>query len=254
MCMTYEQEELDFQGFVTSDWAAVINGVQTAIAGLDMNMPGFIAYGDPDESNPTQTNYSWWGSALIESVNNGSVPQARLDDMVTRTMAAYFKMGQDSEDYPEVNFSYLTEETYLNGVLVNEHVEWVFSFLWLYVGGRLMLIVMCSVQGDHYKVIREIGSASTVLLKNNNATLPLSADKIKRTFGFTLAYPLSSLTGLGSSLLQACSLSALTLAQTPMVPTAAASMFVLFVVLVVGTDEVSRSRGCDQGTLAMGWG
>lgn len=48
-----------------------------------------------------------------------------------------------------------------------------------------MLIVMCSVHGDHHKVIREIGSASTVLLKNNNATPPLSADKIERVFSPT---------------------------------------------------------------------
>lgn len=107
----------------------MINGVQPALAGTDMNMPGFMAYGQPDEPNPDQTNSSWWGSALIESVNNGSVPAARVQDMVERTMAAYFKLGQDSEDYPEVNFSYLTEETELNGVVVNEHVKWVlFSF------------------------------------------------------------------------------------------------------------------------------
>jgi hypothetical protein len=27
-----------------SDWAAMIDGVQPALAGLDMNMPGFFAY------------------------------------------------------------------------------------------------------------------------------------------------------------------------------------------------------------------
>jgi beta-glucosidase len=27
-----------------SDWAAMINGVQPALAGLDMNMPGFVGY------------------------------------------------------------------------------------------------------------------------------------------------------------------------------------------------------------------
>lgn len=38
------------------------------------------------------------------------------------------------------------------------------------------------MQGDHYKVIREIGAASTVLLKNTNDTLPLNVDKIKRAY------------------------------------------------------------------------
>lgn len=37
-----------------------------------------------------------------------------------------------------------------------------------------------SVQGDHYKLIREIGGASTVLLKNVNGALPLSLSKIRR--------------------------------------------------------------------------
>jgi beta-glucosidase len=51
-----------------------------------MNMPGFKAYGQgpQDEENPDNTTNSWWGSALIEAVRNGSVPEWRVDDMVTR--------------------------------------------------------------------------------------------------------------------------------------------------------------------------
>lgn len=30
-----------------SEWVAMINGVQPALAGLDMNMPGFIGYVSP---------------------------------------------------------------------------------------------------------------------------------------------------------------------------------------------------------------
>ena len=36
------------------------------------------------------------------------------------------------------------------------------------------------MQGDHYKLIREIGAASIVLLKNTAGALPLSAATIKR--------------------------------------------------------------------------
>jgi hypothetical protein len=36
-------------GFIVSDWAAMINGVQPALAGLDMNMPGFVGYGVGDQ-------------------------------------------------------------------------------------------------------------------------------------------------------------------------------------------------------------
>lgn len=73
-------------------------------------------------------------------------------------MAAYFKLGQNKPDYPEVNFSYLTLDTVYNGTKVNEHVD---------------------VQRNHKKLIREIGGASAVLLKNENKALPLSLDKLR---------------------------------------------------------------------------
>ncbi|KAJ7865022.1 hypothetical protein B0H14DRAFT_3862382 [Mycena olivaceomarginata] len=79
-----------------SDWAAMIDGIQPASAGLDMNMPGLFAYVRPeDEPNPANAPNSWWGANLIEMIKNGSVPEARVDDMVVRTFAAYCKLGQD---------------------------------------------------------------------------------------------------------------------------------------------------------------
>ncbi|KAF8486551.1 glycoside hydrolase superfamily [Gautieria morchelliformis] len=186
------KEELDFQGFVLSDWAAMINGVQPALAGVDMNMPGFKSYNfGTSDPNPDTSINSWWGSALIESVNNGSVPEWRVDDMVTRSMAAFFKMGQDA-GYPAVNFDYNSEDTFMHGMLVNEHVN---------------------VQSNHGQLIREIGGASTILLKNTNGALPLNINNIKR-------------------------------------------------IAILGEDAGPNpdgpngcsDRGCDQGTLAMGWG
>lgn len=73
-------------------------------------------------------------------------------------MSAYFQMGQDV-DYPAVNFDQATEDTYSDGVLVNEHID---------------------VQGDHYKLIREIGAASAVLLKNVDGALPLKVNSTRR--------------------------------------------------------------------------
>jgi beta-glucosidase len=117
----------DFQGFVMTDWAAALTGIQSALAGLDMNMPGFRAYGQgaQNEGNPVTATNGWWGANLITDVRNGSVPEWRVDDMVTRIFAAWYKLGQD-EDFPDVNFSQLTQDTYLNGQLVNEHVEYVY--------------------------------------------------------------------------------------------------------------------------------
>ncbi|UQC76707.1 beta-glucosidase [Colletotrichum lupini] len=58
--------ELGFQGFTVSDWDA--QRVTSALAGLDMAMPGSV----------------YWGANLTTAIQNGSVPESRLDDMVTR--------------------------------------------------------------------------------------------------------------------------------------------------------------------------
>ncbi|KZV87575.1 beta glucosidase precursor [Exidia glandulosa HHB12029] len=150
--------ELNFQGFLVSDWAAMLDGVNSALAGTDMDMPGFRAYGqDPDLPDPSLSDNGFWGKFLVDAVNNGSVSTARLDDMVTRSFAAYFKLGQD-KGYPKTNFDVTTPDDFRNGVLVNEHVN---------------------VQGNHKAVIREIGAASVVLLKNKGG-LPLSTKKAGR--------------------------------------------------------------------------
>lgn len=61
--------ELGFQGWVVSDWGAQHAGVATAQAGMDVTMPNGFAF---------------WGSHLVDAVTNGSVPESRLDDMITR--------------------------------------------------------------------------------------------------------------------------------------------------------------------------
>ncbi|KAH6985194.1 glycoside hydrolase superfamily [Ilyonectria destructans] len=72
--------ELGFQGFVVSDWGALYTGTSAALAGLDVVMPG------PGD---------FWGSKLGQAVKNGTVSESRLDDMVTRLLAAWYKMGQN---------------------------------------------------------------------------------------------------------------------------------------------------------------
>ncbi|EGG12872.1 family 3 glycoside hydrolase [Melampsora larici-populina 98AG31] len=144
--------EQRFQGVLVSDWAASISGVRAALAGLDMNMPGFIAYGNASEPNPAQSNSSYWGLRLIEAVRNGSVPITRLDDMAQRIISTYYKNGQDLASFPRLNFRSIGQGTDAEQAADNKHVN---------------------VQADHYKIIREIGSASIVLLKNVNKTLPL---------------------------------------------------------------------------------
>jgi beta-glucosidase len=61
--------ELGFQGWVVSDWGAQKSGVGSALAGLDVAMPNGAG--------------KWLGNLTL-AVNNGSVPMAQLDNMVTR--------------------------------------------------------------------------------------------------------------------------------------------------------------------------
>lgn len=130
------KREFGFQGYVMSDWSAQ-HSTMSAVAGLDMTMPGDITF---------NSGTSWWGQNLTDFVNNGTIAASRVDDMATRILAAWYLLHQDG-DYPQVNFNAffpLDEAT-------NEHVD---------------------VQDDHYKVVREIGAAGAVLLKNEGA-LPL---------------------------------------------------------------------------------
>lgn len=154
--------ELGFQGFVVSDWGGHPSGVSSALAGLDMSMPGEL-------SSRFDGGYSYWGGNLTIAVLNGTVPEWRVDDMVMRIMAAYFKVGNTIEGQPDVNFNSWTTDTYGYKYYypqegyeqVNWHVD---------------------VRGDHHKAIRETAARGTVLLKNEGV-LPLATPKFVAVIG-----------------------------------------------------------------------
>ncbi|KAJ7173243.1 beta-glucosidase [Mycena filopes] len=133
------KQEYGFQGYVMSDWWAT-HSTLSINAGLDMTMPG-------DISQNSGTTY--FGTNLVNAVNSGSVTQARINDMATRILAAWYLVGQDS-GYPAVNF-----DAWNNGAAFNQHIN---------------------VQSNHGTLIRQIDAASTVLLKNSGI-LPLKAPK-----------------------------------------------------------------------------
>jgi len=153
--------ELGFQGFVLSDWAGTHSGVGSILAGLDMTMPGDINF---------DSGTSFFGPNLTVAVANGSIPTWRLDDQVTRILAAWYYVGRDTAQI-DINFSSWTLDTFgdanfyasANYTLINEHVD---------------------VRHDHDLLIREIGAASIVLLKNVNNALPLTGhEKLTAVFG-----------------------------------------------------------------------
>ncbi|KAI7895368.1 glycoside hydrolase superfamily [Mucor mucedo] len=131
--------ELGFKGFVHSDWGATHSTVNAVNHGLDMDMPGEISY---------KSGTSYFGQNLTDAVNTKSIKESRTTDMAMRIVATWYKLGQD-KNFPKVSINSVDRDkaSYLN------------------------------VQRDHKKIVRQIGAASTVLLKNSGV-LPLDT-KIK---------------------------------------------------------------------------
>lgn len=154
------KDELGFQGYVVSDWLGTHSGVSAIEAGLDMNMPGGI--------NFLEATPSYWGQNITTAVNNGSLPESRIDDMVRRIMTPYYYLGQD-QGFPTVDPS---------GVPLNFFAPetWVEEFVLNGTSNR-------DVRANHAGLIRELGAAGTVLLKNVNNALPLRAPKNIGVFG-----------------------------------------------------------------------
>ncbi|GJN69234.1 hypothetical protein PLICBS_003282 [Purpureocillium lilacinum] len=152
--------EMGFQGFVMSDWQAQHAGAATAAAGLDMTMPGDTTF---------NTGYSYWGGNLTLGVINGTVPEWRIDDMVMRIMAAYFKVGRTLENQVPTNFNSWTRDSYgwedqaakENWGLINQQVD---------------------VRANHANHIRESAAKGTVILKNSGV-LPLEKPKFVAVVG-----------------------------------------------------------------------
>jgi len=70
--------EWGFQGVVVSDWSATSTTVASAIGGLDLIMPG------PDGP---------WGELLVAAVRAGTVPEAEVDDKVSRLLGLARRVG-----------------------------------------------------------------------------------------------------------------------------------------------------------------
>ncbi|KAJ7257802.1 glycoside hydrolase family 3 protein [Mycena rebaudengoi] len=146
-----------FQGFVVSDWGATHDSAaDNANAGLDMEQPG-------DNIVIGGGAFGTKGGNLASAVNDGGVSTTRLNQMVSRVLAAYYRLGQDS-GYPAVNFD-------------AQHSD----------GSGALNLGVSVRSAAHTALVREIGAASAVLLKNNRTTvsgvttrgLPIAAARIK---------------------------------------------------------------------------
>lgn len=117
--------QLEFEGWMMSDFGATHSTVPSILAGLDQDMPG--DYGGND---------CFFCAPLVEAVESGQVPVARIDDAVLRILRPMFALGL-FDDPPTLRP--LPEEQ--NGVFA-----------------------------------REISEAATVLLRNQRRMLPLPDD------------------------------------------------------------------------------
>ncbi|KAF2844935.1 glycoside hydrolase family 3 protein [Plenodomus tracheiphilus IPT5] len=152
------KDELGFQGYVMSDWLATHSGVPSIEAGL-VNMPGGIEFlkGSP----------SYFGDNVTVAVNNGSLSLSRLDDMVLRIMTPYYYLNQDLE-YPPVDgftpkIGFFPPSNYVHNFTLGSVVD--------------------VRRPEHTKLIRDLGAAGTVLLKNVDASLPLKQPMKIGVFG-----------------------------------------------------------------------
>ncbi len=108
-----------FPGFVVSDWGGTHTTTKSALAGLDIEMPGSTYFGDP----------------LKKALESGEVSQDRINDMVHRILRTEFATGLfDNPPVPKV----------------------------VDVFGGL-------------EIAQRVAERGTVLLKNANGQLPLSA-------------------------------------------------------------------------------
>ncbi|KAK8054021.1 hypothetical protein PG996_013322 [Apiospora saccharicola] len=143
--------ELGFQGWVVSDWGAQHSGVSSALGGLDVAMP---SGGD------------FWAGNLTQAVNNGSVPEAQLDNMVTRILASWYQMGQDKPEFPEPGVGMPKD-------LLKPHK------------------VVDARNSSARPTLFDGAAEGHVLVKNTNGALPLDSSKMKliSLYGYSAKSP-----------------------------------------------------------------
>jgi beta-glucosidase len=118
------KKDFGFKGWVLSDWNATHSTVKAAKNGMDMEQP----------------EDAFFGAALKRAVQNGAVPESRLNDMVHRILRSMFAAG-----------------------VIDDPV--------------LPRRVVDPFRG--LEDAQQIAEESTVLLKNSDQLLPLSADKVR---------------------------------------------------------------------------
>ena len=114
------KDDWNFKGFIISDFGAVHESEASANSGLDVEMSTTL----------------YWGRKLVKLVRDGKVPEARINDAVTRILRQKIRFGLLEKNRPRLDKSKIASP-------------------------------------EHAKVAREAAAKSMVLLKNQKSALPL---------------------------------------------------------------------------------
>lgn len=163
------KDEMGFQGFIQSDWLAQRSGAASALAGLDMSMPG--------DGLKWQDGVTLWGGKLTQAVLNASVPMDRVDDMALRVVSAWYQLGQDDAQRWG-NYSLSSSATFSSwsdkktdnlhpGSPGSKETGEVNKFV---------PVRQTAEGGDHDALARKIAAEGIVMVKNEESVLPLKKD------------------------------------------------------------------------------
>ncbi|BEI80906.1 hypothetical protein CcaverHIS002_0200660 [Cutaneotrichosporon cavernicola] len=159
------KKELNFQGYVLSDFGATHSTAESANAGMDQELEG-----------------TWWyGDNLKHAVKDGKVPEERLNDMVTRILIPWIAFGQKDKWHAP------------------SYTRWGLGD-WVWFGDHLFENKHDDVRkADYADFVRQAAEQSHVLLKNDGV-LPLNPG-IRRiaVFGTDADYP-TTIAGCGADL------------------------------------------------------
>ncbi|KAG5952471.1 hypothetical protein E4U53_000776 [Claviceps sorghi] len=139
--------ELGFRGFVVSDWSALYGGLEYATGGLNMGMP----------------NAASWDKNLVQAVRNVSFAEARVTDMATRIVAAWYQVGQD-KGFPRPGIG-------MPNLVTDPHT------------------VVEARDPRNQSTILQGAIEGHVLVKNEKHTLPLRSPKMLSIFGYSANTP-----------------------------------------------------------------
>ncbi|TXT15566.1 hypothetical protein VHUM_00069 [Vanrija humicola] len=161
--------ELNFQGFVLSDFGATHSTVESINAGMDQELPGtwFCGFECDVAPNPPV------GDRLLKALKDGKVKEKRLDDMAVRILTPWIAFGQ-ADKWNVVNYQMynLGDEVYVGRhTFRNQHVD--------------------PRREDSAEFARKAAEQSHVLLKNDGV-LPLKKS-VRRigVFGSDADYPIT---------------------------------------------------------------